>query len=842
MKRPPFRLRCFAIVGLLMLPTLSMSTAAELLESPRVFAAGPYWNTHWPIAVPGDVNGDGHLDVVGVIREGLSVTVLIGDGHGAFSEPLRYPPEGNWAEDLALADLDGDGDLDIALAESLDPNTAERSPEGCVAILFGYGDGTFAEPILLETGLNPNAVEAGDLDADGDLDLVVVNGGSADIAVLNNDGDGQFELSHRCPVGDSPAFLEIGDLDQNGTLDLATSNEEGDTLTIRFGTGTGTFSSGPTLPSGQCPQGIDIGDYNVDGLLDLAVSSEDSNELMVYLGTGGGEFEQSAMLPASGRWVRSNDIDSDGFPDLICTDWWYSLRIFFGRGDGSFDDPVLLENAGSTVFSVECGDVNEDGRPDLLATAYATNLVVLINQGRGTYFNPIWNRSVDGYNTLADLGDINSDGALDAVIRGDDGVAALLGHGDGSFAGPQYWSMGSHMVAVLLRDLNGDGHLDLLTGNYFYVNGVRVRLGAGDGSFGELIETVEYGSPRDIVCGDLNGDEVPDIVVVDTADEEIAAFLGNGDGTFVRYAAAAVGEEPRFADLGDFDDDGDLDLAVSNYEGESISILLGNGDGSFGFETQYESGSHPENVVIADLTNDGNLDVAVIGWGLEVFPGVGDGTLNEPVFYEASVLPSALAVGDLDGNGRQDVVLGSWEWGAITVLVNGHEETPLDVLGQHNACEIALGDLNNDTHLDVVVAGLGGLDILLNNARRYSTVTADLNCVPASGMLPFSCRFRCSLRNHWHGKRRMHAGVDAQLADGTLFENWRSADVVLDDVEERHYSWTQNLPAHPWLAGDNIFRFRATDISPAPFNQPPYPASGWTGNDECVVEGILPAH
>jgi hypothetical protein len=88
----------------------------------------------------------------------------------------------------------------------------------------------------------------------------------------------------------------------------------------------------------------------------------------------------------------------------------------------------------------------------------------------------------------------------------------------------------------------------------------------------------------------------------------------------------------------------------------------------------------------------------------------------------------------------------------------------------------------------------------------------------------------------------MHARLEAQLSDGTLFENWRSADVVLDDVEQRTYSWIQDLPAHPGLAGENVFRLRATDISPAPFNQPPYPASGCTGSAECAVEGNLAAH
>lgn len=821
------------------------SSAGDRFEAHAVYLSGPYWNTSLQALRIADVNDDGLTDIIGAIGLGQSITVLLGEGNGIFGPPENFPEVDLHARDIAVADLNGDGRLDIAVACALDPLPEGRGPDGAVAILLGRGDGTFVAPALFEAGTGPVAIRAGDLDGDGDTDLVVANGESDDVAVLRNLGGGQFRLTQSYSAGSAPTALELGDFEGDGDLDLVVVSRWDDSAAILLGTGDGRFLRGPIYETGDYPRGISVSDFDGDGRPDIAVAAYNGEELAVFLGLGGGFFERVSTVPVRSRHVRSADFDLDGHADLVCTGRSRSMFIYRGRGDGSFEQSQELRNGGVDPLCMATGDLNGDGRPDLLLGAYSTHVAVMLNQGRGTFFDARWYNPTGGYHQAVALGDVNSDGIPDIAVAASNPTSFLvsLGLGDGTFDVPHQWGMYYLTRSIHIIDLDGDGNRDLLaTFRYYSHGGFSFRLGNGGGYFGELTVYDESEYVENSAVGDLDGDGDADIILVDAADDLVIVYL-NGDGaTFERLGSFPVGENPGQAALGDLDRDGNLDLAVANRDSENISILLGNGDGSFGPAVNYASAQVCWDLGFADLTGDGRLDLVAACSGLGIYPGRGDGTLRTPLWYDEAYGATVLAVGDVNKDGRIDVVLGNGLKKAVSLVPGGQMRSPVDYLAQNNITGIALADLNRDEHLDVVLCEWDGIHVLLNNARRFSTVTADLNCVPAAGTLPFSCRFRCRLRNHWHGKRRMHARLEAQLADGTLFENWRSSEIVLDDVEERTYSWVQDLPALQKLAGQNVFRIQATDISPAPFNQPPYPASGWTGNAECVVEGALASH
>jgi len=121
------------------------------------------------------------------------------------------------------------------------------------------------------------------------------------------------------------------------------------------------------------------------------------------------------------------------------------------------------------------------------------------------------------------------------------------------------------------------------------------------------------------------------------------------------------------------------------------------------------------------------------------------------------------------------------------------------------------------------------------------TVDAAMNCNPSSGTVPFQTRLSMMLTNLYSGeRRRLAAHLDVNLANGQFFPNWRAGNTVILPGNSYYTSWQQNMPAIPSMVGINTFTLVAEDITPAPFNQPPHPASGDTDTATCTVEGIAP--
>jgi hypothetical protein len=168
------------------------------------------WYTVAPLTdvVLADYTGDGNLDAL------TSLDDLQGNGDGTFQSGPNVPVAGGY---LAAADLNGDGNLDVAAAR-------RSSPE--VEVALGRGDGTFEDAVRYQVGAEARAIATADFDGDGALDLATVNEGSDDVSVLLNRGDGTFEPARDFPVGDGPQGFAVSDFDGNGFADVATFNPQ----------------------------------------------------------------------------------------------------------------------------------------------------------------------------------------------------------------------------------------------------------------------------------------------------------------------------------------------------------------------------------------------------------------------------------------------------------------------------------------------------------------------------------------------------------------------------------------------------------------------------------------
>ena|GEM_PF-1788471 len=226
-----------------------------------------------------DLDGDGDLDFVSVNYDSNGLSVMLNNGDGSFAAASSWSTTGDiHPVQMVIADFNGDGRMDLAVTNNV---------INSVAILAGNGDGSFALPVQVATGLGPRGITAGDIDGDGDIDLIAANFSGGSVSVLRNDGAGGFAAPSNIATGFSPYDIALGDLDGDGDLDMVVSNSGSSTLSILMNDGAGGFSAtgGETIAVGISPGGLALGDFDHDGDLDIATSNFGSNSSHILLNT-----------------------------------------------------------------------------------------------------------------------------------------------------------------------------------------------------------------------------------------------------------------------------------------------------------------------------------------------------------------------------------------------------------------------------------------------------------------------------------------------------------------------------------------------------------------------------
>ncbi len=357
-----------------------------LFPQPLSFVPSVYPVGLAPTAVAvGDLDGDGHADIVVANGDNDTVNVLLGTGAGQFIDTGVVYTVGQLPIAIAIADVNGDGRGDILTA---------GENEDTVSVLLNTGQGVFAARIVVDTGSSPEALVVRDFDGDSHPDIATANNFDETVTIIKGYGDGYFSLAHAYVVGAAPKGLNSGDLDGDGTLDLVVTNSAGGptangSLTFLKGNGDGTFVRQPEfeLPEvcgaiGCLPVATEIGDFNGDSKLDLAVINQDGDSVAVFLGNGDLTFRAPivvavASTPSAGVIA---DFDGDGKPDIATTASFDDfVTVLLGAGDGTFAQPLNFD-VGVTPMGIAVGQLNRDSKPDVVvANVDDDTIAVLLN-------------------------------------------------------------------------------------------------------------------------------------------------------------------------------------------------------------------------------------------------------------------------------------------------------------------------------------------------------------------------------------------------------------------------------------------------------------------------------
>ncbi len=272
----------------------------------------------------GHLNADEHLDVAVPALNHGEVMILIGNGNGTFQ--VGDPVSTGDPLALAIADLDGDGVNDLAVANGaiLDAvraaGEAANLSEGTVSVFLGTGKGTFRPRPSVAVGKTPRSLALGDVDGDGAVDLVVANAYSHDISVLRNRGDGTLIPAARYPAGTEPTtFVGLWNLDSDDHLDLLACGAVEGQLLIWTGDGAGGFGSPTRHDVGDYPIDVTVGDLDRDGYVDIIVANKFSDDISVLRGGKDGFQPQETYASDFPVGVSLADIDGNGSLDLLVT-------------------------------------------------------------------------------------------------------------------------------------------------------------------------------------------------------------------------------------------------------------------------------------------------------------------------------------------------------------------------------------------------------------------------------------------------------------------------------------------------------------------------------------------
>jgi len=681
-----------------------------------------------------DIDGDGDLDVLASSRTDGTITLFRNyDGQGNFKIEFiatNIPS----LESIHAADLDGDGDIDIVAASS------------ATDTVFWYkntdGLGTFAAPQIIVSGFDyPIDLISADLDGDNDLDIIVGFAGADRVGWFENtDGAGNFgTIQDITLLADNTHEIAAGDIDNDGDIDILSSSANDGTLAWYENTdGFGTFGAQQLIVSIENARTISVADFDGDGALDVVGSSLTYDALKWYenvdgqgtygashliANTGPGNFSTShypadfdgdgdtdiaVVFPGTNQiswyentddvgttWVEhivttnsivvnfvsAADLDNDGDIDLLATSGGDEMISWYENtdGTGNFSEGFNLNDFPENPESMYIADLDGDGDNDLLTSSRWDNELIWYKNldGVGYFSDQILISDNPGIPAFAFQNsliakDIDNDGDLDIINCAQTKLAWYENtDGQGNFVQRVIEETIIGGTTVYAVDLDGDTDLDLLVAKNSGASVSEIlwyKNTDGLGSF-EVQDVIANSTLYDqsrAFADDLDGDGDFDVLIIYNSDNKVVWHKNlDGQGNFgpeiIINASANIGTSVH---TGDIDGDGDKDVMST----QGLSVLWyenTDGLGTFGAPNNVHNEGMNAGYML-DVDNDGDLDIitsrqaanGAVAWYANLD---GQGTFGtQQIISQTSSHPRALHHGDIDGDGDLDIASASW--------------------------------------------------------------------------------------------------------------------------------------------------------------------------------------
>ena len=325
-----------------------------------------------------------------IVSGGMGLVILSAADGWTYDIENTFSSGGTAPYDLVVDDFDNDGNLDVVVCNSGSDN---------IAFLAGTGTEIFGVPIISPVNDRPVDIDSGDFDNDGNLDVVVSYQGTDTVSVLLGTGTGTFGNVIDTTFDPEESFhsnfeihrITIGDFDNDGNLDVVVANTNADNVSVLFGTGTGTFGNAVNYPVGNSPMDVTVGDFDGDGNLDLVTGNLFADYVSVLRGIGTGEFEDAVhyidqiTISRGIHHIAVGYFDKDVHLDVA------GMRTNNGQMS------IMLNNnhAGFTQFGIHQGDgeqleilvedINGDGKLDLATPAPWNGINMYFGTGTGEF-------------------------------------------------------------------------------------------------------------------------------------------------------------------------------------------------------------------------------------------------------------------------------------------------------------------------------------------------------------------------------------------------------------------------------------------------------------------------